>query len=327
MDSLRKMRLKLYLWDLVRIPFFRFVWLKLIVVFLFASCGLETAKPDYQSDLVIASNFLQPKDTIHYKGFEKRTGINVKILNLSADSIQKILKSKGYNSKIDLVFLNSLSAVKDVETCFFHKFQYNVAKNELSFYKPILENKWLVAGIDPYVFSYFQDSTDRLTNYNQLTKGFLWATPNENNLDIFFAHIKYNLRKNNKNGFREWKQNFKRNQVIYDEGTDSLASIQFLFSKESDIKSDPRLRKQKRRVISYPTGNSGCSFADRYCIALVDQSLNFYNAKRLLKYIQLYGRIPAAFTIKPFPKEGKEVKCYFSIPEKAILSILKTNNN
>jgi hypothetical protein len=303
------------------------IYIILISVLIFTSCGLETVKPDYKSDLVIASNFLQPQDTIHYKGFEKRTGINIKILNMSADSIQQILKSKGYNVKIDLVFLNSLTDVKDVETSFFHKFQYKYAKKELSFYKPILENKWLVAGIDPYVFSYYQDSTDRPTNYNQLTKGFLWATPNEENLNVFLAHIKYNLRKNKENGYREWKQNFKRNQVIYDEGTDSLASIQFLFSKESEIKSNPRLSKQKRRVISYPTGNSGCTFADRYCVALVDQSLNFYNAKRLLKYIQFYGRIPASFMIKPFPKKDKEGKCYFSMSESAILSVLKTNNN
>ncbi|MFM7681564.1 MAG: hypothetical protein ACKO7P_02330 [Bacteroidota bacterium] len=300
------------------------LYIILICILLFGSCGLETAGPDYQSDLVIASNFLQAKDTIHYKGFEKRTGINIKILNLSADSIQKILKSKGYNSKIDLVFLNSLSAVKDLETGFFHRFKYNVAKKGLSFYKPILENKWLVAGIDPFVFSYFQDSIERPTNYNQLTKGFLWATPNEDNLNVFLAHIKYNLRKN---GFREWEQNFKQNQVIYDEGTDSLASIQFLFSKESDIKSDPRLNKQKRRVISYPTGNPDCPFADRYCIALVDQSLNFYNAERLIKYIHFYGRIPASFMIKPFPKKDKEGNCYFSMSEKAILSVLKKNNN
>jgi hypothetical protein len=303
------------------------IYIILISVLIFTSCGLETAKPDYKSDLVIASNFLQPQDTIHYKGFEKRTGINIKILNMSADSIQQILKSKGYNAKIDLVFLNSLTDVKDVEIRFFHKFQYKYAKKELSFYKPILENKWLVAGIDPYVFSYYQDSTDRPTNYNQLTKGFLWATPNEENLNVFLAHIKYNLRKNKENGYREWKQNFKRNQVIYDEGTDSLASIQFLFSKESEIKSNSRLSKQKRRVISYPTGNSGCTFADRYCVALVDQSLNFYNAKRLLKYIQFYGRIPASFMIKPFPKKDKEGKCYFSMSESAILSVLKTNNN
>lgn len=303
------------------------VFILFFSVLLFASCGIETAGPDYQTDLVIASNFLKSKDTIYYKGFEKRTGINIKILNMSADSIQQILKSKGYNAKIDLVFLNSLTDVKNFETSFFHKFQYKYAEKQLSFYKPILKNNWLVAGIDPYVFSYFKDSTERPTNYNDLTVGFLWATPNEENLDIFLAHIKYNLRKNNEHGFKEWNEKFKRNQVIYDEGTDSTASIQFLLSKESDIKSDPRLSKQKKRVISYPTGNSGCSFADRYCIALVDQSLNFYNAKRLLKYIHFYGRIPAPFMIKPFPKKNKEGKCYFSMSESAILSVLKTNNN
>ena len=303
------------------------IYIILISVLIFTSCSLETAGPDYQTDLVIASNFLKAKDTIYYKGFEKRTGINIKILNMSADSIQQILKSKGYNAKIDLVFLNSLTDVKDFETTYFHEFQYKYAKKHLSFYKPILEYKWLVAGIDQYVFTYFQDSTERPTNYNDLTNGFLWATPNEENLDIFLAHIKYNLRKNNEHGFKEWKQNFKRNQVIYDEGTDSTASIQFLLSKESDIKSNSNLSKQKRRVISYPTRNSGCTFADRYCIGLVDQSLNFYNAKRLLKYIHFYGRIPASFMIKPFPKKDKQGKCYFSMSESALLSVLKTNNN
>jgi len=303
------------------------IFVTLISVLLFASCKLETARPDDQSVLVIASNFLQPKDTIFYKGFEKRTGINVKILHLSVDSIEKTLKTKGYNSNIDLVFLNSLTIVKDFETSFFHKFQYNIAKKEYAFYKPILNNNWLVAGIDPYVFSYFQDSIERPTNYNDLTNGFLWATPNEENLAVFLAHVKYNLRKNNEHGFKVWNENFKRNQVLYDQGTDSLASVQFLFSKESDIKSDPRLSKQKKRIISYPTGISGCSFADRYCVALVDQSLNFYNAKRLLKYIHFYGRIPASFMIKPFPKKNKEGQCYFSMSESAILSVLKTNNN
>ena len=296
-----------------------------ISVFLLVACGLETAGPDYQTDLVIASNFLNARDTIYYTGFEKRTGINVRILHSSADKIEKMLKSKGYNSGIDLVFINSLTHVNSFETTFFHSFQYNYAKNQLSFFKPILNNKWLVAGIDPYVFSYFKDSTERPTNYNQLTDGYLWASPNEENLDMFLAHVSYNLRKKDEHGFSQWNQNFKRNQVVYDSGTDSLGSMQFLLSKASDITSDDRLRKQKNRVVSNPTGNSNCFFADRYCIALVDQSLNFDSAKRLLKYIHFYGRIPAPFMIKPFPMNNKEGKCLLS--ERAILSMLKTNND
>ena len=294
-----------------------------ICVILFSSCEIETAGPDYQADLVIASNFLKEQDTIYYRGFEKKTGINVKIRKLSADSIQKILKTKGYNSKIDLVLLNSLTDVKDFETSFFHQFKYNYAKNQLSFYKPTLNNKWLVTGIDPYVFSFFQDSTERPTYYNQLTNGYLWATPNEDNLDVFLAHVKYNLRKNDTFGFRQWNQKFKRNQVVYDQGTDSLASVQFLLSKESDIKSDPRLAKQKNRIISNSQGSTSCYYADRYCIALVNQSVNFYNGKRLLKYIQLYGRIPAPYKIKPYPKNKEERKCLLS--ERAILTMLKNN--
>lgn len=292
-------------------------------VVLFSSCKIETASPDYQADLVIASNFLKEKDTIYYKGFEKKTGINIKIRSISADSIQQIIKSKGYNSKIDLVFLRSLTNIKDFQISHFHEFQYNYAKNELSFFKPLLDSKWLVAGIDPFVFSYFKDSTERPTNYNQLTAGFLWATPNEENLDVLLAHVKYNLKKNKKFGFKQWYQKFKRNQVLYDKGTDSLASIQFLLSKVSDINSDSRLSKQKKRIISCPNGGSSCAYADRYCIALVSQSVNFYNGKRLLKYIQLYGRIPAPYKIDPYPKKQEERKCLLS--EQAILSMLKNN--
>jgi hypothetical protein len=295
----------------------------IVFVFFISSCKIETAGPDYQADLIIASNFLKEQDTLYYRGFEKKTGINIKIRSLSADSIQQILKSKGYNSKIDLVFLKSITDIKDFQVGFFHEFQYNYAKNKLTFFKPIMNNKWLVAGIDPYVFSYIKDSTERPTNYNQLTAGYLWATPNEENLDVFLAHVKYNLRKNKKFGFKQWNQKFKRNQVLYDNGTDSVASIQFLLSKESDIISDSRLSKQQKRILSYPNGGSTCPYADRYCIALVNQSVNFYNGKRLLKYIQLCGRIPASYKIKPYPKKQEERKCLLS--ERAILSMLKNN--
>jgi ABC-type Fe3+ transport system substrate-binding protein len=283
------------------------VFLFLLPMFFYYSCGLETASPDYNSDLIIASNFLHPKDSVHYKNFEKKTKIHIKIIHLSADNIQNQLNNAGYNSKIDLIFVKSIKDLKSINDKNLHAFSYNYLKSELSSYKPVQNNRWLIAGIDPYIFSYFeQDSIIRPEEYSDLTDGFLWATPNEENIDVFLAYTKYHLRKNEKGAFRKWKQNLKRNQVIFDKGTDSLASQQFLLSKESDILSDKRLSKQKKRVIFIPKGIKGKYYSDKYSVALVEQASNFHNAKRLLKYINRLGRIPAPYHIKPYPKDDKK---------------------
>jgi hypothetical protein len=116
-------------------------------------------------------------------------------------------------------------------------------------------------------------------------------------LDVFLAQIKYHLRKNKKGSFKKWKANFVRNQVIYDSGTDSSSSRQFLFLKASLLKTDSTLMKSKGRTIYFPNQPKKGFYADRYAISIVEQAKNFENAKRLLLFINRCEKIPAPFEI------------------------------
>jgi hypothetical protein len=289
----------------------------IFISFLF-SCGLETAKPGKNTEVVIASNFLFPKDVRFYKGFQKRTGIHVKIIHLSSDSINKHLQKFGYNSEFDLLFLNSLRDMKRLKKNKFHEFNYSATKSELKLFKPIMKNQWLIVGIDPYVFSYYQDSTERPKTYKELTKNFLWATPNEEDLDVFLAQVKYHLRKNKT--YKKWKADFERNQVTYDVGTDSSSSQQFLLLKASAVKRDSTLSMSKGRVVYFPNQTKNGFYADRYGMALVEQAKNFENAKRLLLYINQYRKIPAPFEIMPL--KSKKSKQLNKLSEETILDNL-----
>ncbi len=298
----------------------RFVFYMFFFIYCLSSCGLETAKTAKNTEVIIASNFLFPQDARYYKGFKKCTGIRVKIVHLTSDSINKHLLKFGYNSEFDLVFVNSLKDVKRLQNIKYHQFEYNFAKSELDLFKPILKNRWLVAGIDPYVFSYFPDSTERPKTYKDLTNNFLFATPNDDELDVFLAQIKYHLRKNKKGSFKKWKANFVRNQVIYDSGTDSSSSRQFLFLKASLLKTDSTLMKSKGRTIYFPNQTKKGFYADRYAISIVEQAKNFENAKRLLLFINRCEKIPAPFEI--IPLNSTKAKQLNKLSEESILDNL-----
>lgn len=300
----------------------RFVFYMFIFISFLFSCGLETAKPGKNTEVVIASNFLFPRDVRFYKGFQKRTGIHVKIIHLSSDSINKHLQKYGYNSEFDLLFVSSLQDIKNIKTNYIHKFKYNVAKNKYKLFKPIVQNHWLVAGIDPFVFSFIPDSTQRPDNYKALTQNYLWATPDEDQfqLSVFLSHVSYHLRNNKKHDYRDWVNNMQRNKVEYDKGTDSTASQQFLLIKYSFLKTDSLLSKDKAREYLIPNKNKNGFYADRFCISVVEQTRNFANAKQLLKYVNQYGKIPAPFEI--FPIHSNKVTGLNKLSEETILKHL-----
>lgn len=298
----------------------RIVLFSLKFILILYSCGIETAKPGQKSEVIIASNFLSQRDIRFYKGFEKKTNIKVKIIFLSTDSIKNHIIKNGYNSDFDLIFVKSLMDVKKLNNIKNHEFKFNYAKKHLNIFKPFLKNHWLIAGIDPYVFSYFPDSTKRPTSYVELTKEYLWATPEESELNVFISHVKYHLRKSKKNAFKKWQDDFYRNNVEFNMGSDSSSSRQFIMVKASRLKADTVLLKSKGRVVYFPNESLNGFYADRYCVALLDQAKNFENATKLLKYIDQYGKIPAHFEIIPI--NSKKAEGINTLSEETILKNL-----
>jgi hypothetical protein len=68
--------------------------LPLFLGLVLVACKIEEAKPEISKKLVLASDFLEAKDTVLFKRFSKKTGIRLKILNLNASQIAQKLKRK-----------------------------------------------------------------------------------------------------------------------------------------------------------------------------------------------------------------------------------------
>lgn len=258
----------------------------LLLMLLLASCGLETAHSDKSQKLVIASDFLYPKDSVLFKNFTKKRKIRICVEHLSADSIQKRLAKEGYNSTFDLVFVKSLIGVRALEKTKFQRFSKSNLKENLDNLKAFHHREWLVLGLDPYLFSFVPDTLEYPDTYKQLTQKYNWATPNIDELDVLLIHAKQQLKKGKKYNYKVWRKGFFKNNLPFVAGNDSTLSRQFLVLKNSTFQKDSLFEKaRKKRELIYPNQNVGGGYADRVCAAIVFQAKDYANANALLQFM------------------------------------------
>jgi ABC-type Fe3+ transport system substrate-binding protein len=248
--------------------------LPLFLGLVLVACKIEEAKPEISKKLVLASDFLEAKDTVLFKRFSKKTGIRLKILNLNASQITQKLKKEGYNSSIDLVFVKSLNSVKILDKTKFQELDANFLREKTPSLKAFKNATWLVAGLDPFVFSYIPDSTKTAKNYSDLSTNFTWASPQSSEqFSVLLAHRGSHSKKDAK-----WKKGFIQNNVTFNSENDSLQNRQFLVIKHSFFTKNKELSKQ--REVFFPDK----TYADRWCFAVVDQAINYGNVEAFLMY-------------------------------------------
>jgi ABC-type Fe3+ transport system substrate-binding protein len=248
--------------------------LPLFLGLVLVACKIEEAKPEISKKLVLASDFLEAKDTVLFKRFSKKTGIRLKILNLNASQIAQKLKKEGYNSSIDLVFVKSLNSVKILDKTKFQELDANFLREKTPSLKAFKNATWLVAGLDPFVFSYIPDSTKTAKNYSDLSTNFTWASPQSSEqFSVLLAHRGSHSKKDAK-----WKKGFIQNNVTFNSENDSLQNRQFLVIKHSFFTKNKELSKQ--REVFFPDK----TYADRWCFAVVDQAINYGNVEAFLMY-------------------------------------------
>ena len=254
--------------------------LPLFLGLVLVACKIEEAKPEISKKLVLASDFLEAKDTVLFKRFSKKTGIRLKILNLNASQIAQKLKKEGYNSSIDLVFVKSLNSVKILDKTKFQKIEENFLREKTPSLKAFKNATWLVAGLDPFVFSYIPDSTKTAKNYSDLSTNFTWASPQSSEqFSVLLAHRGSHSKKDAK-----WKKGFIQNNVTFNSENDSLQNRQFLVIKYSFFIKNKSLSQNKKRVLLFPKEKKTACYADRWCFAVVDQAKNYESAKTFLVY-------------------------------------------
>ena len=254
--------------------------LPLFLGLVLVACKIEEAKPEISKKLVLASDFLEAKDTVLFKRFSKKTGIRLKILNLNASQIAQKLKKEGYNSSIDLVFVKSLNSVKILDKTKFQKLDANFLREKTPSLKAFKNATWLVAGLDPYVFSYIPDSTKTAKTYSALSTNFTWASPqSKDEFSVLLAHRGSHSKKDAK-----WKKGFIQNNVAFNSENDSVKNRQFLVIKHSFFIKNKSLSQNKKRVLFFPKEKKTACYADRWCFAVVDQAINYGNVEAFLMY-------------------------------------------
>lgn len=257
----------------------------LLLIFLVGSlfaCSIDEAQPLARKKLVIASDFLFQKDAKFLTEFTKKEKIAIEIIHMRADSIQYRLKKDGFNTNIDLVFVQSLLGIKTLENQAFQPVQNAFSDNELSKLKQI-RNNWFLVGKDPFVMSYLKDSLDKPSTYRELSSDYLWTSPDLASLEVLKAHVRFQFQKkqgNNQKGLKDWLRGLKDHRVAYQEGTDSTASTQLLLLKYSAYSKNKLLVQMKKRKVIFPKQ----LYADYFGMAVVPQAKNYAMTKSFLLF-------------------------------------------
>lgn len=253
----------------------------LLISSLFA-CSIDEAQPLANKKLVIASDFLYPKDARFFAELTKKEKVAIEIIHMRADSIQYRLKKDGFNTNIDLVFIKSLLGVKSLENQAFQPVQNAFSDGELSELKQI-RNNWFLVGKDPFVISYLKDSLEKPSSYRELSSDYLWTSPDLASLEVLKAHVRYQFQKkqgNNKQELKDWLRGLKDHRVNYQKGTDSTASTQLLLLTYSTYSKNKLLVQTKKRKVIFPKQ----LYSDYFAMAVVPQAKNYAMTKLFLLF-------------------------------------------
>lgn len=235
------------------------------IVFTFLGCTLENAKPLPDQHVVIASDFLQPKDRSIFKSFTKKTHIKVYIISLSAENIVKKLKNEKTATRIDAVLLSSLVSMKKIKDGRFIQHSQNA---------PILPIAY-----NPYVISLSNDTLNTKQTYRGVMKSNNWTalSKDPSYFTPMLAEAKHSLRKK-KSNFPKWLSVFVDSKSKQD--TTAINGNQISMYADY-MKLDFTTKKQLK--IIFPSEKT---YTDVVSFAVVKQARNFSNALYIRQFIQ-----------------------------------------
>jgi len=238
-------------------------------------CSIPEVKETKPKRIVLASDFLFPKDSLLLRKFEKKTNLTLVIKNMSTDSIQAHFKKWKYNSKIDVVLLSSSSLANQLTNA---KVLNILPDNIVEKHSPLISyNKdWIAIGINPYVFDYGDSIPKKNSFYQNLTKSANWTTSlNKGELSAFYASVSNHFGKSKKQESQEW---IRKMMLNLEENKKDLKNIP-VYSLNTFQKTH-----LANANYSIPNQNDYGCFYDGYCIGIIKNSKNYFWAEKLVRY-------------------------------------------
>ncbi|MFO0495214.1 MAG: hypothetical protein ACK50Y_06745 [Flavobacteriia bacterium] len=277
---------------------------------LVAGCRLETAKPSSKQHLVLATDCLNRQDQILFKPFEKRTGIKVRILQLSTDEIVSKLKAEGVNTEIDCILLSSVVEIDRISQL------KSLQKIETDSLPKVLGTKYISEersffgiGFDPYVIVSLGSASKKIRDYSDLKSIESWCSDLESRKELFpfYSYIAHKIKPTSLVSKEEWIDDFNAKKIKTLEKADTLIYSTVLFTKYSSFltKTNNTLKVYKKGKVLFPNQRHGGVYYDMPCFAIVKQARNFTNAMFLFREIyanRLNGKLNHrlnAFPISP----------------------------
>lgn len=276
-----------YLCDMMKTLQFIFGIILLVII---SACSIEKAQVSKRQKLVIASDCLNAGDTLLFKRFVASTGIRLRIIHFSADSLKQVLKNEGIQTKLDVVILSSVYDMHHFEksdllqVMQLDELPSNLPKKYLSETK-----KWAGIGIDPYVLLTLKDSTGKIRTYKDLLTKTKWCSTLTSNSDWFQFYATIIQKMDPMKDYNAYDYIKQLQATNFGELTknDSSLLCNTLLTNYSSYRTSEIIQKSrfKNGKLIFPNQRTGGSFYNMPCFGIVRQARNYQNALEFFEYL------------------------------------------
>ncbi|MEJ6777512.1 MAG: hypothetical protein QNK85_09360 [Crocinitomicaceae bacterium] len=308
------------------------LFIGIITLLMLASCSTETAQPYKARELIIASDYLEAKDTLLFRAFAKKNAIRILIYTLTSDKIISTIRNKAANSGIDLVMLKSLYDVSKLNKReILHHIDLTVKKSQEAIHYSSWKYNYVGFGIDPYIIAFELNSDNKVKIYNDLTRFYHINKLESNHYPPMLAPI---LKKLNKARGNQWIKDCLDHSISKPIPGDSLLNDSlFLRLPVLTTLSDFKLNKDsnhlyKNKSFLLPNERSKGTFYNLRSIAIVNQASNYTialdfigfcldekNNVKLNDALNTYSIYSRQIDFRKYSPSAEELIPYYSIIE------------
>lgn len=253
------------------------VFFSFVLLFV-SSCTLEDAESPQEKELIIASDYLQEKDSTLFKSFSKKHSVRIRILSMDAAQIKQRLSERGVNSGIDLIIIKSMYDVHKIHRKNLIQaidFSFELADSEQKYSS--WKYDYIGFGVDPYVIAYNSQSPNSIKTYNDLTRFDYLNTLSYGDQVTILAPTVHKMQKVNAN---KWIKKYTKHRIEPKNQSDSLLSnLPTLTTHSSYQRNKDSSALYRNKNILMPNRNSTGTFYNTRTICIVNQAENYVTAK------------------------------------------------
>lgn len=251
------------------LPVLKTLLYSLLVLLLFA-CQVEIAKPDPEKKLVVATNFITPKQAQLFRKWEKKSGIELRFVQLSAQQIKNQISKNPWSPGFDVVWFNGLEDFLPLQKTHFQERSLDFAQI-------------------PIGLSYVPDSVNQVKDFVKLSQTNLWAAADDYSYPLLKAHFDYAFRNRAKNkkqntAYRDILSGLKDRKLAFN-GADQYHTNMLLCRYDT---YQHVLRKANRKqLVIYPKFFKYAGVSDRSIFCIVAQTPHYSSALRFKNLLRL----------------------------------------